>query len=203
MIYEILLRRKNMASLMLHMVIGGKYCEINKVENQFEFISGSLAPDVLPDKDKSHYLSGYFPSAYREAIMNRVNLFEFCKANRLDTDYNRGYFLHLLTDYVFYTQYLKNLDTYKNMMDIPDEEMKITMYLEFDRVAHYLVNKYADYINLDMLHPLVRRTDSNPMEIFSEEGLDKFINFCTNLNIDEVYDGIKKRDYSLICHVEF
>jgi hypothetical protein len=192
-----------MASLMLHMAIAGKYCEVNKVDNILEFVSGNLAPDILPDKDSNHYLSGYFPSAYREAIMNRVNLSAFCKANRLISDYNRGFFLHLLTDYVFYTQYLRNLDTYKNMSDIPDEEMKIMMYLEYDRVSYYLVNKYSKYINLDILQPIARRTDSSPMEIFSEEGIDKFIDFCIHLDLDAVYEGIKNKDYSLICNINF
>ena len=192
-----------MASLMLHMAIGGKYCEINKIESPIEFVSGNLAPDILSNKDDSHYLSGYYPSAYREAIMNRVNLFEFCKCNQLITDYNRGYFLHLVTDYVFYTQYLKNLETYKSLSDIPDDEMKILMYLEYDKIAYYLVNNYSEYVNPEMLPPLAGRVDENPMEIFSPDGIDKFINFCINIDLDDLYNRIKKKDYSLICNVKF
>ena len=66
-----------MASLMLHIAIGNKYCDIHGIDNRLEFLSGCIAPDLLPSKEKAHYVYGKVFDTYRESIENRVDLFAY------------------------------------------------------------------------------------------------------------------------------
>ena len=60
------------------------------------FINGIIKPDLI-EKEKSHYLDEN----------GTPKLEEFLKDIPLDTDYNKGYFLHLVTDYLFYNKLLR------------------------------------------------------------------------------------------------
>ena len=60
-----------------------------------EFIKGVVFPDGVKDKSLTHYGSG----------SSKVNLVEFLNEKKLNNSFNRGYFLHLYTDYLFYNKY--------------------------------------------------------------------------------------------------
>lgn len=60
--------------------------------------------------------------------MRSVNLYNFLKAHKIDTSFNRGYFLHLLTDYLFYNRYIEYWST--------------DIYTDYDLLNPYLLKKY-------------------------------------------------------------
>lgn len=85
-----------MPSFTIHLAVAKKYLEKHKNENEEEFYRGVIDPD-LKDKATSHF--GKYSS---EPDLNR-----YCREVGLNSSYKRGYFLHLLTDDLFYNKYLE------------------------------------------------------------------------------------------------
>lgn len=87
-----------MAGYVIHIAVAQEYLKkhdkIN--ENQKEFIKGVIYPDSVSDKSLTHYGSK----------SSKVILKDFLRENQTNTSFNRGYFLHLVTDYLFYNKYL-------------------------------------------------------------------------------------------------
>ena len=90
-----------MPGYVIHLAIAEKYLEKNINEKDNEFIDGVIYPDEVDNKYKTHYWNE----------MRSVNLYNFLKAHKIDTSFNRGYFLHLLTDYLFYNRYIEYWST--------------------------------------------------------------------------------------------
>ena len=89
-----------MPGYVIHLAIAKKHIEINGIKNAEKFIKGTIDPDILKQQGiDSHY--GY---------SNNPNFKEFFEEHSLQTDYNRGYFLHLATDYLFYNKFLDKWD---------------------------------------------------------------------------------------------
>ena len=85
-----------MPSYMIHLCLAKEYTRKYKVENEDEFIEGTIYPDCVEIKGQTHY-SPYYSSD--------TNLYEFLQDKKLDSSFNEGYFLHLLADCVFYNKY--------------------------------------------------------------------------------------------------
>ena len=87
-----------MAGYVIHLAVAEEYLRNHKdnKEDYNEFIEGVIYPDSVKDKSETHY----------GEISNDANLYEFLQDKNIDNSFNRGYFLHLLTDYLFYNHYL-------------------------------------------------------------------------------------------------
>lgn len=86
-----------MPGYIIHLAIAEEYLRKHKnIEKKDDFIEGVIFPDSVKDKSETHYGA---KSCYS-------NLFEFLKDKNLNTSFNKGYFLHLLTDYLFYNRYI-------------------------------------------------------------------------------------------------
>ena len=88
-----------MAGYVIHLAVGEEFLrnypnEINKYD---DFIEGIIYPDSVTDKSLTHY----GPKS------SQVNLKEFFNDRDINNDFNKGYFLHLVTDYLFYNKFLK------------------------------------------------------------------------------------------------
>lgn len=86
-----------MPGFTIHIAIANEYMRKHKKEilDREAFIKGTIAPDLSEDKYKSHY---------ENHGENHVGLSKFMKQTEIDikSDYGKGYFLHLLTDELFY-----------------------------------------------------------------------------------------------------
>ena len=89
-----------MPGYVIQLAVAKEYLRKNKKELNKDFLKGSIAPDLTTDKTKTHY--GKSP-AY-------TNLSKSLKQNKLESDYDKGAFLHLVTDYLFYNKYLEKLE---------------------------------------------------------------------------------------------
>ena len=109
-----------MPGYVIHLAVAEKYLEKHKSknENYNEFIEGVIYPDSTKIKSETHY--GEKSSA--------SNVYEFLKEHGLNNSYERGYFLHLLTDYLFYNRYI---DTISN-----------DIYSDYDILNDKLIEKY-------------------------------------------------------------
>lgn len=87
-----------MAGYVIHLAIAETYKNNypEDIENYEEFIKGVISPDSVKDKAITHY----------GIKSSKVNLKSYLEQNEIDSSYNKGYFLHLVTDYLFYNKFL-------------------------------------------------------------------------------------------------
>ena len=88
-----------MAGYVLHLAIGEEFIRLhpNEVKDYDAFIEGIIAPDGVADKSLTHY-------GPRSSM---VNLKSFFEERDIKKDFDKGYFLHLVTDYLFYNKFLE------------------------------------------------------------------------------------------------
>lgn len=142
-----------MAGYVIHLVVAEEYLKLHPEEQYEEFIHGVIFPDSVTQKSITHYGKS---SAY-------TNLSEFLKENNIDNSYKRGYFLHLLTDYLFYNYYLNEFD-------------KVKIYRDYDILNSKLINKYK-----------VKLPEEVKDKVFNLEGKTQILHFDLACRIiDEV-----------------
>ena len=108
-----------MPGYIVHIATAKEYLRKKKTKIEEDFIQGAIAPDLTDDKSKTHYGKS---SAY-------TNLKKFLDNNKIDTDFNKGFFLHLVTDYLFYNYYLESLE-------------KPQIYNDYDYTNKSIIEKY-------------------------------------------------------------
>ena len=158
-----------MPGYVVHLAVAQEYLKTHKEKYSQEFMEGTVAPDFTSDKSKTHY--GKSP-AY-------TNLKNFLENNKIDTDYNRGFFLHLITDYLFYNKYL-------------DKFEKPQIYDDYDYTNKKLIEKYNVTI-IDNVKDKIYFKEGTP-RILTLELACKVIDEISKLNLDEVEQEVKKDD---------
>lgn len=150
-----------MPGYVIHLAVAQEYLRKHNKKYSEDFLLGSIEPDFTTDKSKSHY--GKSP-AY-------TNLRNYLKNNTIDTDFKRGYFLHLVTDYLFYNYYL-------------DEIKKPQIYDDYDITNAPLIEKYN--INLpEKVKDKVFFKDGNP-QLLTLQLAFKVIDEVSNLTLEEI-----------------
>ena len=96
-----------MPGFVIHIAIAKEYAKNHnkEIKNVQEFIEGAIAPDYISltnpneNKNKTHYGQWGDWTSHNQ----QIHLNEFLKDEKvnLNTDYWKGYFIHLLSDYYF------------------------------------------------------------------------------------------------------
>lgn len=88
-----------MAGYVIHLAVGKVFFDNfpDEIKDYEKFIEGIIYPDSVTDKSLTHY----GPKS------SKVNLKNFFDERDIEDDFNKGYFLHLVTDYLFYNKFLK------------------------------------------------------------------------------------------------
>ena len=86
-----------MPGYVIHLAVGKIYEKNNKIKNISSFRKGLIAPDMSDDSPKAHYGTS----------SSQPDLKRFLSENNDFDEYKEGYFLHLVTDYLFYNCFLK------------------------------------------------------------------------------------------------
>lgn len=154
-----------MPGYVIHLSIANKYLEKNNTENRNEFFKGVIAPDLTDNKLITHYGNG----------SSETNLQLYLSENKIETSYNKGFFLHLITDYLFYNRFLK-----KFTKDI---------YNDYDILNAYLIQKY-NVILPDIVKKYVFFKEGK-LTILDKESVIDFIDSFANLNLLEVEKEVK------------
>lgn len=86
-----------MPGYMIHIAVAKEYSQKHKKEitNRQEFLEGTIAPDLEANRNKSHY------ERLDKSGMN-LNKYLEERGENLISDFEKGYFLHLITDEIFY-----------------------------------------------------------------------------------------------------
>ena len=128
-----------MPSLDIHIAIARKYLKkYNDIKDEVAFIKGNLDPDLAEDRIASHYTKEKDKKELSKILKNKVGLNDYLKDKNVSNDYEKGYFLHLVSDYIFFNfffdkDYIKTT-TYTNF--------KKDLYYSYNMIHDYLINKY-------------------------------------------------------------
>lgn len=150
-----------MPGYLIHLATGVVYKSNNIITNTNDFIKGIIAPDQSSDKAISHY--GPYTS--------RPNLNTFIKEiGGIKNSFQEGYFLHLVTDYLFYNRFL--------------EKFSPAIYNDYDILNKYLQLKYNISIPNE-IKPEVKFTNGT-LSILDKKKLDKFIDTVGHLDLRKI-----------------
>ena len=157
-----------MPGYVIHLAVAEKYLEkhLNKKENYNEFIEGVIFPDSVEDKSKTHYGDG----------SSHSNLPKFLSKHSLDNSFNRGYFIHLLTDYLFYNKYI--------------EVFSKDIYNDYDLLNNKLIDKYHVVLPDKIQNQVFFKNDGD-LKILSMNLIDSLITEISQLDIDIIAEEIK------------
>ena len=158
-----------MAGYVIHIAIAQEYLRKNNIkEGNIEFINGAIAPDLTKIKSETHY--GEKPS--------KTNLKKFLMSNEVKTDYEKGFFLHLVTDYLFYNKYLGNY-------------IKEELHHEYDLLNDYLIEKYTVEIPESIKNQI--HSEQGQHKLLTKKLVETFIEDVSNLNLEQVEKEVKEQ----------
>lgn len=138
-----------MASVLIHMAVAKKINEELKRDER-NLLLGSIVPDIGKSLNISRKVS-HFTNGISDTP--NVNLFYDKYKTNLNNDYELGYFIHLLTDELWFEEFMKNYMTkdgfiLKNgeQIDIKEEEYFKLLYNDYTNLDPELL----DYYNMDL-----------------------------------------------------
>lgn len=159
-----------MAGYVIHLAVAEEYIKNfpNDIDDYKEFIEGVIAPDSVKDKSLTHY----------GAKSSKVNLKSFFGDRDINDSFNKGYFSHLVTDYLFYNRFLSYFSK--------------DIYNDYDILNKALIEKFG-----------VKVPDSVKNSVFYLDGetkileLEDTINFIINTakyNLSDVKEAVMNND---------
>lgn len=155
-----------MPGFIVHLAIAQEYLKKHNKNYSQDFILGSIEPDFTTIKFETHY--GKSP-AY-------TNLKEYLKSNNINTDFNKGFFLHLVTDYLFYNYYL-------------DEIRKPQIYDDYDITNKPLIEKYKITLPEKIKNKIFFK--SGTPQILTLKLAYKVIDEISDLTLEEIEKEVK------------
>lgn len=150
-----------MPGYVIHVAVAQEYLKKHKNnENKEEFVKGTIEPDLIKPKTLSHY--GKSP-AY-------TNLKKFLESNEIETSFQKGFFLHLITDYLFYNHYL-------------DKFSREDIYNDYDILNARLIEKYN-----------VQLPEKVKQYVFNKEGITKILSEELACKVIDEISNLKMED---------
>lgn len=127
-----------MASVAMHLAIAKKYLEKHKELDYKEFIKGTLYPDAETNSIKLHYPKSSIMGEFAIGVYDKVDLYAFLTDYPKLNDFELGYFLHLVTDYLFFHECF----TRDYLINTKREQFCKELYHAYDCLDSYLFAKY-------------------------------------------------------------
>lgn len=181
-----------MPGFQIHIAIGKRY--LNKhtdIKEEEKFLNGIIAPDFVEDKTKSHYTKKAPKDNLKEYLKSKVDLDAFLRENKVETDYEKGIFLHLLTDKLFFTEFFS--DNYLNNVEY--KTFCKDLYTSYDDTNKYIEEKYNIQFNKSIQKKIreniqyskkeKKMNDEKGVNILPIEELDKFIEYVSSIDIEK------------------
>ncbi len=179
-----------MASIIMHIATAKVHLQKYKdVSSADEFIRGVVAPDVLGwkgDKIASHYGEPRIKGeSLKQKFAGKVNLGKFISQRTIDTDYDKGYFLHLLGDFYFFNELLYR----------PEYERHYNPHAIYDDYAilqNDVMSKYGVQYTPETKQWNITKEGQPTMITFDQ--VCSFIEFCGNLDLKEMAKKIQSEE---------
>ena len=155
-----------MAGYIIHLAVAEEYIRKheNEIQNYKDFIKGVIYPDSVSDKSLTHY----------GIKSSKVNLRSFIEKNEIKTCYNKGYFVHLYTDYLFYNKFLKYFSK--------------EIYNDYDILNKSLKEKYNIKIPLEVKNSIFY--NEGTLKILDFNSIVKFIDKVSDYSIEEIVEAV-------------
>lgn len=141
-----------MASSLIHMAVAKRVNEVLKLENEKQFLFGSIAPDIAKmvgsTRKKSHFILENEDTSIPniERFLNKYQKY-------LKNPYELGYYVHLVTDVLWFDEFLPNFLEDNYLISKTGEKIKF----DEDELLEILYNDYTNlnsevlsYYNLDL-----------------------------------------------------
>lgn len=193
-----------MASFNIHLAVGKRYIEKTKsIKDEKEFYKGIIEPDLVSDKAVSHYTGIKDKNNLLIYLAQKVQLNEYLKNKSINSDYQKGVFLHLITDYLFFN----NFFDYDYLSNISYSEFCKDLYYSYVITNDYLETKYKiDYT--EFLNQIKNNIERNKKEkntsneirtnILPFDSLDGFIEYVSEINLEEYKNKIIKNNKNVL-----
>ena len=172
-----------MASAPIHLAIAKKVAERYPHYDERQLLAGTLYPDTIENKNKSHYADlTKRDKDLVSQLAGKVNLYAFLLEHKSLTSFEFGWFLHLVTDYLFFDECFT--ETYLLTHDF--ESFRKDLYFAYDCLCNYLITKYNitmdDYTDyLSEFYPGIDYQDC----IFAKEIIDNFITRVSSIDYNK------------------
>lgn len=138
-----------MPGYLIHLAIVQNYINQKVVKDESSFIKGAILPDLLKRQGfDSHFGSSKSP-----------NFKMFFKQYSNQTDFEKDYFIHLITDYLFYNNVVKSWSK--------------DIYKDYNILSTYLINKYNFSIPKELWE--VVKFDVGELKVLTVQDVDDFI----------------------------
>lgn len=157
-----------MPGYVIHLAVANQYIvkHPEDIKDYNKFIDGVIYPDGVTDKSTTHY----GPKS------SKVNLKSFLDTNKIDDDFNKGYFLHLVTDYLFYNRFLDyfSKDIY-NDYDILNKTLEEKYHVKLPEKAKdkvFYKTGETKILNLENVIKFIEETSDFTLEDIKKEVLN-------------------------------
>lgn len=124
-----------MACASIHLAIAKEYIKRHSGLNKEQVFAGTLYPDSVEDDTKTHYTLQNRGMDILSHVQGKVDLYAFLKENEPLDDFSLGWFLHLVTDYLFFQecfskQYFNNLTYQRFCKELYHAYSCLNLYIE-------------------------------------------------------------------------
>ena len=159
-----------MPGYVIHLSVANRYIEKHpeEIKDHNKFIEGVISPDGVTDKSITHY----GPKS------SKVNLKLFLESNEINDDFNKGYFLHLVTDYLFYNRFL--------------DYFSKDIYNDYDILNKTLEEKYNVKIPEEVKGKVFYKTGET--KILNLESVIKFIEKTSEYKLTYIKQRVMEND---------
>ena len=184
-----------MASFSMHLAIAKLYLNTHKEEDIEEFIKGTLAPDLTDDKSATHY-------GRHAAWANPANYLQ-SNGNDIENSFKKAYFLHLITDYLFYHK-LIDVDDYLEKLGV--DEWRRRHRTDFDILEDEIKKKYEIEDMVEKLPDHIKKhmtKAQGELTIFERESLYNLLEDISKIDLIKMKEELLKNpDADLIKLLE-
>lgn len=188
-----------MAGFNIHLAVAKRYVELYDIEDTEAFYWGSVSPDFTDDKNTTHYsnVEGRDRNDLVKFLFNKVNLEKYLEENAVESDYDKGVFLHLVTDFLFFNTLLDK----EYLSKTSYEEFRKDLYYSYDITNAHIYDVYGiDYDDYSFGEKLkedvaksrrnVRSFEGKNVNILPPEAIENFIERVAKTKIDEYLEKV-------------
>jgi len=179
-----------MASINMHLAIAKRYIEKhpNAIQNERDFYDGNVAPDLAEDKEATHCGKRCETNDLVKRNKEKVNLQKFLLTNTLQNDFNKGMFLHLYADWIYYNDFL-DMEYVKtaSFKDFANDN-----FFTMDLYNKFLIEKHGlSFAMTSMEHEILEIIAAYGKNvggklIFSQETLENYIERVSSVDLGEL-----------------
>lgn len=171
-----------MACATIHLAIAKKYLKRHPELNYEKVLAGALYPDTVENKDVSHYTDLNRGKDLISYLQGKVDLYAFLKEHDSMDDFELGWFLHLVTDYIFFSECFAK----EYLANISYQEFVKDLYFAYDHINLYVSEKYH-IIDEDYKAYPSENYGGEPYKdcILPKDMIDAFIERVASFDLDE------------------